>query len=451
MSNKTRKIIFLSCFFLFIIITPLTILYSQGYRIDFEDRKIKQTGGIFLKIIPKRVDIYINEILEKRTDFFFGSALIENLLPKKYKIEIKKQGYHTWEKTLEIKEKEVTEARNVILFPENINFNVLSYQIENFWLCPDKTNLILLEKESPLSNASWSLKIYYLDREIKSHLIDEIDISPQGAKLIDLAFLHHTKKIYLKSEVNQEIKYFILDLGPIKPVLSEKEFLEEEIKDLIAYKLVAQELYYLDNQGYLFRSKIKNNSKIYSDFFPFKEDMLVDEEKLSQKAFSLEDEKEYSLAVFNDFIFLQEEKNLYKFNSDLKIFEKFFENINFLEISPDNKKIAYYSNHEIWLLFLSDEGVPLHKEKGEKFLLTRLSDIISNINWINENYLIFLAGQKIKISEIDNRDRINLIDIFEIKELPQNGNSIKILFNNFDKKIYLLDKEKLYASDPLFP
>ena len=62
------------------------ILYAQGYRIDFSPAsgriKITQAGGLFLKVAPKQTNIYINEKLVKRTDFFFGSTLIENLLPK---------------------------------------------------------------------------------------------------------------------------------------------------------------------------------------------------------------------------------------------------------------------------------------------------------------------------------------------------------------------------------
>ena len=86
MTERTRTILFLICLFLFLLIAPVTIFYSQGYRFDIDSKKITQTGGLFLKIEPKQVEIYINGKLKKKTDFFFGSALIENLLPRKYKI-----------------------------------------------------------------------------------------------------------------------------------------------------------------------------------------------------------------------------------------------------------------------------------------------------------------------------------------------------------------------------
>ena len=97
MSKKTRTILFLICLFLFFSSAPLVILYSQGYRFDLNPPaggiKFTQTGGLFIKTEPKQVEIYVNNELTKKTDFFFGSALIENLLPKRYKIEVKKDGY----------------------------------------------------------------------------------------------------------------------------------------------------------------------------------------------------------------------------------------------------------------------------------------------------------------------------------------------------------------------
>jgi len=60
MNIKPRKLLFLLCFFLFVIITLFFILYSQGYRIDIESSEIKitQTGGLFLRIQPKGAEIY---------------------------------------------------------------------------------------------------------------------------------------------------------------------------------------------------------------------------------------------------------------------------------------------------------------------------------------------------------------------------------------------------------
>jgi len=178
---------------------------------------------------------------------------------------------------------------------------------------------------------------------------------------------------------------------------------------------------------------------------------------------------------------LREGNNLYKFNPDLKIFENFFEKINALKISQDNKKLAYFSDYEIWVLFLSDKNDPPQKRMGEKLFLTRFSEKINDVFWLNSDYLIFNTEDKIKISEIDDRDRLNIIDVFEIKKLPPNGSAkkasfllppsvarremnevqrppslllgspVKMFWNQFDKKIYILNGGNLYSSNPLLP
>jgi len=445
MAKRTRVIIFLVCSFLFILIAPSIVLYSQGYRIDLENKKFTQTGGLFLKILPRQTDVYIDEKLNKRTDFFFDSVLIENLLPKKYKVEVKKEEHHSWEKTLEIKEKEVTEVKNIILFPQNINFSVLAGQVEQFWFSPDQRKIILKEGEEDKSSSStssskldsvkekpgWVLKLYDLNKNIKSHLIGQEDISPKETQLINLDFSEDSKKIYLEVSAGEEIKYFTLEgFDGIKPLLTEGESPSPPIEDIVIYQQVDNDIYYLDNFGHLF----KNGARITAMPFPIKQ------------------ETGYVLEIFQGFIFLRElNGDLYKFNPDLKVFENFFERINSLKISPDNKKLAYFSNHEIWILFLSDKNDPPQKKAGEKLFLIRLSEAITDVFWINSNYLIFIAGDNIKISEIDDRDKLNIIDIFETKKLPQNGSSLEMFWNQFDKKLYLLSGNNLYGSGTLLP
>jgi hypothetical protein len=421
MTKKTRIILFLTCLFLFFLITPAAILYPQGYRIDLNPPtggiKLTQTGGLFLKITPRQADIYIDEKLNKKTDFFFGSALIENLLPKKYEVEIKKEEYHSWKKALEIKEKEVTEAKNITLFPKNINLETLLGQVEEFWLFPEQRKIIV--KKVSEEKTGWILELYEPEKNSEIRLF-----SDEESRLIDLNLSDDSKKIHLEIETD-EIKYFELETEKPDSPLIEITPLPFPIEDAI----VCKDDYCLDNSGNFF----KNGQKLTLDPFPIKEEV------------------EYRLEVFQDFIFLLEENDLYKFNPDLRIFEIFFENINNLKLSPDKRKLAYFSNHEIWLIFLDNIGEPFNKNRGEKLLLIRFSEKINNVFWVNDDYLILINENKIKISEIDNRDRLNIIDIFDIKNLPQNKSFSKISWSQFDKKIYLLSGENLYRSNSLLP
>ena len=418
MTKKIRTILFLICLFLFFLIAPSVIFYSQGYRVDINAKKITQTGGLFLKVIPKQVEVFIDGKLKKKTDFFFGSALIENLLPKKYKIQIKKEGYYPWEKNLEIREKEVTEAKNIVLIPENPNFGILTEGIKDFWFSPDERKIILSEDYEQ----GWALKLYDLEKNVKSHLIEEKDIFPGGVDLLELEFSPDSKEISLEVGMKEQIKHFTLEIDKIPPTLAESEEPLPPFENALTYKALGQDIYYLNNLGHLFKN----------------------EEKLTEKPFPVKLETEYALEIFPGFVFLHEGQILYQFNPDSKSFEKFFEPIKDLKISPDHKKVVYFSDYEIWILFLKEISNQPQRKAGDKLFLIRLSEQIKDCFWLNSDYLIFNAANKIKIAEIDDRDRINVVDVAEV-ENP------KIFWNKNDKKLYILSNGNLSQSGKLLP
>jgi hypothetical protein len=200
-----RKFLFLFFLFLFLIFGPILIFYSLGYRVDFEKKKITKTGGIFIKALPKEVEILIDGKLKKKTDPFFGSALIENLLPKKYKVKVKKEGYFPWEKELEVEEEKVTEAKNLILFPKNLSFYQILNGVDQFWILPNGNELVLKEKEGE----KWVLKSYSLEKKLRSYLISQDDFGKE-AEFLELNFGDDQIEVAVK--IKEGVKSFVLDL-----------------------------------------------------------------------------------------------------------------------------------------------------------------------------------------------------------------------------------------------
>ncbi len=408
---------------LFLILAPSIVLYCQGYRFDFDSKKITQTGGLFLKISPKQTDIYLDNRLKEKTDFFFGSALVENLLPRKYQIKVQKDGYSSWEKSLEIKEKQVTEAKNIILFPTNLNFTVVSNSVLNFWFSSDERKIIL-EENTP--NNGWALKLYDLNKNLKSHLIYATDISRKGAELLNLTFSDDPNQINLTLGINEQSKNFSLRLDTTPPPLNEIKNNSTTSPDIIISKKINNDLYSLNNVGFL----LKNQGK------------------LNETAFPVQAETDYDISVATDNIFLKENNNLFLLNSTTKSFEKFFDNVVATKLSQDNQKMLYFSAHEIWLLFLQDELSQPQRKAGDKILLLRLADEIRNCSWLNSDYLIFNKTSQIQIIEIDNRDKPN---VAEIKNPAENAGDITVYWNKTDGKIYILGNNILYQSAILLP
>jgi hypothetical protein len=458
MTKLTRTILFFICAILFLLIAPTITLYSMGYRIDFNSRRIIQTGGFYFKVVPKNVQIFIDGKMKKKTDFLSGSILIDNLLPKKYEIQIKKEGYLPWKKTLEIKEKGVTEAKNIVLIPEKPRFEIIGNKVENFFFSPDGKKIIVKDEGG--------LKFFDTERNIKNYLIE----AAAKEKIEELIFSSDSQKLLLK--INSEFKF--LDLTKFPPSSITLDFLDPKIqeisfhpkdsskifflkdgglfeadlekdtifpfdKGILTYKISGGNIYYLDNSGFLFKNDFAQKIK----------------EKINEMAFKIKDKANYQLEIFGNFIFLKENETLFLFNQDSNSFEKFFEPIKSLKISPDSKKLVYFSDYEIWLLFLEDSFDQPWKKVKEKVFLTRFSEKIEDLFWYTAHYLIFNTDSKTKIVEIDDRDGINIYDLspnlFTGSEELVEFKELKMFFNENDKKVYLLSEGKFLTSEKLLP
>ncbi len=84
------------------------------------------TGGIYIKALPQGTDIIIDSTIKNKTGLFFNSVFVQDLLPKKHSVLIKKDGYYDYKKNLEVKGNEVTKLENVILFKKSIIFEIVT-------------------------------------------------------------------------------------------------------------------------------------------------------------------------------------------------------------------------------------------------------------------------------------------------------------------------------------
>jgi len=516
MTKKTRTLLFFILLFCFLVIAPSIVFYSWGYRFNFETKKIVKTGAFYFKVLPKSAQISIapldskgNVIKEKeiikKTDFFFGAALIENLLPKKYQIEIKKDGLYSWKKILELKENQVTEAKNIVLVQQDIGINPLTKNVEDFFPSPDEKIIILKETAESSSTSlppainspGWSLKIFEVQNNVKSQLMESKDISVEEDKssspplrsarvkdvkvnLLDLKFSPDSERLLLKvdvvkedksssspftaARVKQQVKYYLLDLTQALPKAILLDFLNEEYQDISFHPNNSQQLIMLKN-GAIFEAdiaqkkisqKLLENVKSFQIFnqdfyyldnsgFLFKTDFsFSNPEKINKQPFSLEKDRSLQVDVFLDWIFISDGQKIYFFNLESDSFEKFFETNKQLKVSPDYKKIAYASDYEIWILFLKPELGQPQKENKEQLFIARFSEKMGEIFFFTDHYLIFNSGGKIKIAETDDRDIINIVDLAEFE-------SPKIFWNQIYKKLFILSNGNFYSSKVLIP
>ncbi|MCR4284261.1 MAG: PEGA domain-containing protein [Parcubacteria group bacterium] len=137
-------------FLVFIILVPIIILYTSGYRID-KNLHIRKTGGLYISSPLSGAKILVNEKNKGETSLLQGGIFLQNLTPNTYSVIVAKDGFWPWAKKLEVKEGLVTEAR-AILIPTDpqgeILLNDISKKDENF---PAKENEILARLLKPTS------------------------------------------------------------------------------------------------------------------------------------------------------------------------------------------------------------------------------------------------------------------------------------------------------------
>lgn len=213
------------------------------------------------------------------------------------------------------------------------------------------------------------------------------------------------------------------------------------LKKIITYTISNNNIIWLNSDGHLQRSYLSGKNT----------------EILSETALKIS-KTSYQLIPLEDKIFLKKDDSLFLFDQKTKSFQKFYEAVKDIKISPDGKKVVFHNGHEV-IFFLSnyiDQKVPLNKFPEE----------ISDYYWLNNDYLIFQLTapsssksiekqSKIVISEIDARGNVNAIS------LPQNitlksGEVIivknsKIFFSQQDKKLYILTQNNLLVSEKLIP
>ncbi len=460
MTKKRRTLLFLACLFSFLVIAPIIVLYSQGYRLDFKNRTVTKTGAFYVKVSPKSCDILINGKLRAKTDFFFGSNLIENLVPGAYLMEIRKEGYIPWQKSLKVKAMMTTEAKNVILFPQNLNFQTKTGSVEKIFPAPSNRKMILEKKDSQ----GWYLTSFDLRNNLEEVLALEKDFNKKKlvSSLLDLILSADSKKAIVKIALGETEKFFLIDienktnpisldsLGSFEKISfhdndSAKFFILKngilysgDFSTLKTIKLAEKiidfnsndnRLYFLDNAGFIFRVDDLAN---------------LSGQKLSETPFAIALEVPYELKILGRNVFLKQENKLFWFDEKIKEFTEIAKDASGFIISQDNGKLAYFNNAEISVYFFKEKIEQIEEKHDQNILLARFSEKIGQAFWLNNDYLIFTVGNKLKAVEIDNRDQPNIANLAEF-------NSPQIYFNKDDKKASVLTGGNLLISNPILP
>lgn len=404
-----------------------------------------ETGGIYVKTLPGDATVSIDDDYKNRTSGFSRDLLVQNLLPEIHSVKIEKDGYHSWTKSLEVKEKKVSEAKYVILFPNDIPFTSIDTDVKNFYPYPDNTKILLLT----ISNELLSYDVEngtttrILSKTQTPPNISDISFSPTSHRALiktstGLHYLLNLDKstiALIKSmssntqnvvfDANNEGAFFYQVNNLIYRVNVDKQTAPKlfQTDKVQAFTVNGNDVYYLEG-GILYRNNILLNAV----------------EPLSQTAIKTDNNKYELVSMENEIFLIENQKTVYLLNKDTNEFDKKIEAQSNLQYTPFYDRILFAADNELWLLLLKDAETPFFAKAYSTIFITRFSQAINDIKWLNGDYFVYTIDNKVNISEIDNRDHINSFT------LPQSETS-KIFFNGNTKKLFLLNNEELLTSE----
>lgn len=145
MELKTRRRLFYLSVAIFVVVTPIILLYAAGYRLG-EDWSLSKTGGIYIHSPLSGSEIYINNALEKTTNLLQSGVFISNLKPGSYEMLVAKEDYWPWQKKLAVRSELVTEA-NAFLIPRTPEGSVLMRGRFSSLYASPLNNILLIEED----------------------------------------------------------------------------------------------------------------------------------------------------------------------------------------------------------------------------------------------------------------------------------------------------------------
>ncbi len=148
--NRKRLFIFLALFVFIILGAFLIIKIAQGYRPDFSNWTLRPNGLLVATSTPNGAQLFVDHKLISATNTTI------NLSPGEYEVEIKKDGFIPWKKTLQIQKEIVTKA-DAYLFPAFPDLRPLTFtDAANPVISPDGEKVVFaVSQASTGKNGLW--------------------------------------------------------------------------------------------------------------------------------------------------------------------------------------------------------------------------------------------------------------------------------------------------------
>lgn len=429
MTLNIRRIIYSIFILAFFIISPIIVLYTNGYRYNFQKGKIEQVGVLFLNSTPTDATLFLNDQPLAKT----RPLRLNDLHPNYYTVKAEKDGYISWQKNLEVKSRESTLAYDIVLFKKASPILLEKNNTNTFSLSP-KNNYLVLER----NNEIW-LNDLKNEKNTKIATLSSTPLDPQLAWSSD-------EKYILFSDLKKQASPIIIEASAPTNIfntnnitpgnfsnlswstsndllgLSNNTLFQIDFTKQTATAITTDVKTFTVNDDGLYLAKNTDTETViyrHSNINLFKP--LEEIAKLPLENYTIGEYK-------NSFLTLQDSKNeiyLIDLSNIKQPLLRLSGTSAHWGLGDKNNFLYYYDRSELWIF---DPKIK------KSYLLNRYDENIQNvIPLYNAPYFLLQLGSKLYISEIDDRDKRQSFLIFEGKELQNvtaDTEGINIYFKN---------------------
>ncbi len=449
MNIHQRRLIVITFIALFLTAAPIIVLYTSGYRYNWQKNKVEQVGVLMLDILPADAKLYLNNELQPNK----RPLRLASLLPNYYQVRAEKDGYHSWQKKLEIKARESTLVYDIALFKNNLPNLLENGPVTQFSLSPDES-ILLIQK----LNALWLMNLKTGEKKLQTVLPytinqPEIKWSPNGKWIIDY---DETGSNFVVAGIAKEknFSWQEFNLGSISQPKWTTD--NEHIYGLVESQNRA--LYQINFQT-------KTNRKLIDG--PINDYIVADDEiffikNLSDKAIlyryrelalPIIEKKIEEIAVLpdgnyhfgeinnNEILALNDKNQIFLINPTDK--QTPIIKLNGSEAvwgqGEKNNYLYYFDHSEIWALDLNTK---------QSAMTARYSDgVVQALPVPDKPYYLSLVNGSLLVSELDDRGERNVATLFDkagvaAMQMDSAGKNVYLLIkNNAYQELYQLEMQ----------
>lgn len=379
----------------FLVVTPFIVLYALGYRLG------GQTGVLFVETFPRGAMVSVD-------GKFIGDSpeAISNMPAGAAVLEVSREGYRPWKKSIEISPRESAEFRAIRLFLEEPAIHQLVAEIDSFSLSPNRNLLAVLDSRETLHildadgeevvvpillpvaafQLLWSPDSTLILLQYPDDTLQVFDVATGTLTPLPVGRITAARNVSWDPRIPGRLLVLQED-GTLTAYDHSRQVQRILAEDIVTYAVSNRHIYTINQQSVLSRLTLQGET--------LNESLVTLEQPVERMFIS---SRGHIAILFQD----RRLSLLPGGSGDPLVVGDHVQTAGF---SPDGTMLYVQPDqHELFVFNVDNERLT-HIPLKQLHLITRLSQPINHPQWFaGSQHLIFQVADQIVVSEIDTRD-----------------------------------------------